>query len=324
MVLSANGGLTMNKRTLAVLAAVSAAGVAYVISKRSPLRPELYWESIEKPGRIVDVDGYGVHCLELGSGPAIVLVHGFGGSTYSYRRLAPILAERHRTIAVDLKGFGYSQRDSHTGLSHTDQVTMLRGLLRELGVSSAVFVGHSMGGAVVQRFAATYPDMVDALVLAASVTGDERYRRAVPPPVIVKPMAAIIAALVSRRLLELSFYDPAHLTDELRDAYLRPIRIRGTIDGILRSGREAAGDPAFDRSRITMPTLLLYAAHDRVVPLKTAQHLRTLLPHARLVVVDKAAHLLLEEQPEVCAGAIEDFLREALRPGATAVARRDA
>jgi pimeloyl-ACP methyl ester carboxylesterase len=156
------------------------------------------------------------------------------------------------------------------------------------------------------------------------VTGDERYRRAVPPPVIVKPMAAIIAALVSRRLLELSFYDPAHLTDELRDAYLRPIRIRGTIDGILRSGREAAGDPAIDRSRITMPALLLYGAHDRVVPLKTAQHLRTLLPHARLVVVDKAAHLLLEEQPEVCAGAIEDFLREALRPGATAVARRDA
>jgi pimeloyl-ACP methyl ester carboxylesterase len=312
----------MNKRTLAVLAAASVAGAAYVLTRRSPLRPELDWESVEKPGRIIDVDGYGVHCVEQGSGPAIVLVHGFGGSTYSYRRLAPILAERHRTIAVDLKGYGYSQRDPHTGLSHTDQVTMLRSLLREMDVRNAVLVGHSMGGAVVQRFAATYPEMVDALVLAASVAGDERYRRAVPPPILVKPMAPIIAALVSRRLLALSFFDPTLLTDELRDAYLRPIRLRGTLDGILRSGREAARDPAFDRSRITMPVLLLNGAHDRVVPLRTAQHLRALMPQARLVVIERAAHLLLEEQPEACAQAIEDFLREAPHPETT-VARHD-
>jgi pimeloyl-ACP methyl ester carboxylesterase len=314
----------MNKRALALVAAASAAGAAYVITRRSPLRPELDWESIEKPGRIVDVDGYGVHCVEQGSGPAIILVHGFGGSTYSYRSVAPILAERHRTIAVDLKGYGYSQRDPHTGLSHTDQVTMLRGLLRALGVQRAVFVGHSMGGAVVQRFAATYPEMVDALVLAASVSGDERYGRATPPPILVKPLAPIVAALVSRRLLELSFHDPSLLTEELRDAYLRPIRIRGTLDGILRSGREAAGDPAIDRSRITMPVLLLYGAHDRVVPLKTAQQLRTLMPGARLVVIDRAAHLLLEEQPGACARAIEDFLHEVLRPDEPLAVRRDA
>lgn len=314
----------MNKRTIAVLAAASAAGAAYVITRRSPLRPELDWESVEKPGRIVDVDGYGVHCIDRGSGPAMVLVHGFGGSTYSYRSVAPILAERYRTIAVDLKGYGFSQRDPQTGLSHTDQVTMLRGLLHELGVQHAVFVGHSMGGAVVQRFAATYPEMVDAVVLAASVAGDERYGRAAPPPILVKPLAPIIAALVSRRLLELSFYDRALLTDELRDAYLRPIRIRGTLDGILRSGREAAGDPAIDRARITMPVLLLYGAHDRVVPLKTAQHLRALLPQARLIVIDRAAHLLLEEQPEACARAIEDFLAEARHPGEPTAARLDA
>ncbi len=313
----------MNKRTVALLAAASAAGAGYVIARRSPLRPELDWESVEKPGRIIDVDGYGVHCVEQGAGPAMVLVHGFAGSTYSYRRLAPILAEHHRTIAVDLKGYGYSERDPNTGLSHVDQVAMLRGLLRELGVDHAVFVGHSMGGAVVQRFASTYPEMVDALVLAASVAGDERYRRAVPPPTLVKPLAPVVAALVSRRLLRLSFYDPTLLTDELREEYFRPIRIRGTIDGILRSGREAAGDPEIDRSRITMPVLLLYAAYDRVVPLKTAQHLRALIPQARLVVIDRAAHLLLEEQPEASARAIGDFVRETLDAGEAAPLRRD-
>ena len=107
----------------------------------------------------------------------MVLVHGFGGQTYSYRRLIPGFARDHRVIAVDLKGYGYSERNPHTGLTHTAQATMLKSLLDRLGVARATFVGHSMGGAVVQRFAVAYPEMVDALVLAASASADERVSR---------------------------------------------------------------------------------------------------------------------------------------------------
>jgi pimeloyl-ACP methyl ester carboxylesterase len=73
-------------------------------------------------------------------------------------------------------------------------------------------------------------------------------------------------------------------------------------------------ESAIDRSRITMPVLLLYAADDRAVPLSAAHRLRELLPQAHLVVMDRAAHLLLEERPDECARVIEGFLTEAGAP----------
>lgn len=335
----------MKKRTIVAIGAAAAAAGAFIAARRSRLGEDLDWESVDKPGRIIDVDGYGVHCVLVGAGPAIVLVHGFGGNIFSYRNVMPLLARDQRVIAVDLKGYGYSERDARAGLSHGDQVSMLKGLLDRLGVERAAFVGHSMGGAVVQRFAATHPEMVDALVLAASITGEERLGqhvgRVVPRPllpVVVGLTTAVSYALehggplqgfvrnfshlrfVSTRLLQLAFYDESMLTEDVRDGYLRPMRIRGTLTGILRSVRETARDAAIDRARITMPVLLLYAAHDRAVPLDTAQRLRELLPQARLVVIDRAAHLLLEERPVECVRAIEDFLREARRAAAAPAA----
>lgn len=150
------------------------AGATAMLVHKAGIHEDLDWESVPKPGHLIDIDGYQVHYLDQGQGPAIVLIHGFGGQTYSYRHLIPMLARDHRVIAVDLKGYGYSERNAHAGLSHTAQVAMLKGLLDKLGVARATFVGHSMGGAVAQRFAVTYPDMADALILAASVSGEDR------------------------------------------------------------------------------------------------------------------------------------------------------
>jgi 3-oxoadipate enol-lactonase len=74
--------------------------------------------------------------------------------------------------------------------------------------------------------------------------------------------------------------------------------------------RDRASDPPIDHTRVTMPVLVLAGAHDRVVPLSAAQQLRERLPRARIVVIEEAAHGLLEERPEECARAIDGFLRE--------------
>lgn len=298
----------MNKRTMLVLGAAAVAGAA--VFRRAGLREDLDWDMVEKPGRLIDIGGYRVHYVEQGAGPAIVLVHGFGGQTANFAQLMPLLAEDHRVIAVDLKGFGYSERDAHAGLSHRDQVAMLKRLLDELGVERTVLLGHSMGGAVAQRFAAAYPEMVDSLLLMASVAGDERYVHHMPPPALLRPVLPLLASLIAGRLLTASFYDASLLTPELREEYVRPAHIRGSREGLLAMMRDSCEDPPIDRSRITMPVLLLFAAHDRAVPLSVAQHLRELIPHARLIVIDRAAHLPMVERPEECAAAIRDFLRE--------------
>ena len=102
------------------------------------------------------------------SGPAVALLHGFGGSTFSYRWTVPALAKRYHTIAIDLKGFGYSDRGPRGDYSHPEQARLIAGLLDQLGVTKAVLVGHSMGGSVALRLAARSPDRVEGLALINS------------------------------------------------------------------------------------------------------------------------------------------------------------
>jgi pimeloyl-ACP methyl ester carboxylesterase len=299
----------MKLRMVIAVGAVTAG--ATLLLRKVGLREDLEWETVQKPGSLIDIDGYRVHYVDVGAGPSIVLIHGFGGQTYSYRHLMPMIARDHRVIAVDLKGFGYSERDAQTDLTHAGQVAMLKSLLDKLEIDHATFVGHSMGGGVVQRFAAAHPEMTDALVLAASVSTDDRVgQRVMPPAFVVKPMVPLIQRLVSSRMLRASYYDPAKLTDDVRDEYMRPLRIRGSVDGFMAMMRAATNPAPVDLARITQPVLILSAAHDRLVPLAVGQRIRERIPQARMVVVDKAGHMLLEEQPEDCARAILDFLRE--------------
>jgi len=301
----------MRKRTLFVLGAAGVAGA--IVLRRAGLREDLDWDLVARPGSLIDIDGYRVHFVEQGTGPAMVLVHGFAGQTASYAQLMPLLAQDYRVIAVDLKGFGYSERDAAAGLSQSDQVAMLRALLGKLGVARATFVGHSMGGAVVQRLAATCPEMVQALVLIASVASDERFPHGPLAALILRPFLPVLANVVATRLLDGLFYDRSVLTQEMREEYVRPAHIKGSMAGLLAMMRDSRDDPPIDAAAITKPVLLLYAAHDRVVPLSVAQRVRERIPQARLVVIDRAAHMLLAERPRECADAILSFLSEAAR-----------
>jgi pimeloyl-ACP methyl ester carboxylesterase len=301
-------------RTKLLLAAtgigVIAAGIAAL--RRAALREDLDWEQVEKPGVIVEVDGYGVHYVERGQGPAVVLLHGFGGSTFSHRHQIAALARDHRVIAIDLKGYGYSERRVGAGLSHTDQVRMVRGLLTLLGVERAAFLGHSMGGAIAQRLAAEHPEMVEALVLIASASAEERMPRSVRlPPALLRPLLPLIGRIAAERLLALGFHDHANLTEDVREGYMRPIRLRGSMDGLMGIMRDAANDGPVDLAAVRAPALILAGEGDRVVPLATAQRLRKRLPRASLRVVPESAHLLHEERPDECNEAILAFLREA-------------
>lgn len=298
-----------NKRRIAVTAAAIAA--AGLIAGRDRLRliEDLRWADVAKPGVIIDIDGYGVHYVEAGRGPVVVLIHGFGGQTYSYRGLIPLLARDHRVIAVDLKGYGYSERSTSTGLSATDQVAMLHALLGRLGVGRAVFVGHSMGGGIVQRFASLYPEMVDAAVLVASVHADRqrRMRMTLPAP-LFRPLLPYLGKLATTRLLKLSYHDQSVLTDDVGDEYRRPGRMQGSMDGLFKMMQSYKHDRPVDFARITMPVLLLNGAHDRIVRGEAAKNLQERIPHAQLVVIEGAGHQVLEERPADCDRAIRAFL----------------
>ena len=289
---------------LVFVAAVSAA--LALIGRLIRRRETLDWRDAAVPGKVADIDGVGIHYIDQGKGPAVLLIHGFGGHTFSFRDTIPALAADHRVIAVDLMGFGYSERPANADYSLTAHATRVLRLMDHLGIDRAAAVGHSMGGEVVMRMASMAPDRIARLVLAASVSGDRLPSLPVTP--LVKPFLPAMTRFTSLITLRRSVHDPSHFTPEVREAYLAPMRLKGSMDGLYQILHDGRSDKKIDYSRITQPVLVLWAEEEKIVPGVALRKIREHLPQSEVVTINNAGHLLLEEQPEACNAVIRRFL----------------
>ncbi len=310
-----NQEVTLRKFTL-LLAAIAGVAALAAIPARKLLRSreDTAWRGAEKPGRIVTVGGVGLHYVEQAppvgaDAPAIVMIHGFGGHTYSYRRQIVDLAQDYRCVAIDLKGFGYSERPEGGDYSLTEQARLVFGAMDALGIQKATLIGQSMGGEVVMRMAELAPERVGRLVLAASVPGR---RLPIAPRVsflrrLVGPIARFVAARSWNRL----FFDSKRPDlPQIREEYLKPMRIYGTASTFWGMWEGVRHDQPIDFSRLTMPVLILWAEKERVLPFpgRALRWLQEHLPHAVTEHVPASGHMLLEEQPALVNAAIRRFL----------------
>ena len=103
-------------------------------------------------------------------------------------------------------------------------------------------------------------------------------------------------------------YDRAHLTRPVLAGYRRPRRLRGSVAAIERMLRHSAQDRPVPAAAVSQPTLLLWGDHDRTVPLSTGQRLRDTIPNARLAVLPRAGHLVLEERPREANAALLQWI----------------
>jgi pimeloyl-ACP methyl ester carboxylesterase len=294
----------------AFIALVSAA--LAVISRLIARRETIDWRDAQVAGKIAEIDGVGLHYVDRGSGPAVLLIHGFGGHTFSFRYTIPALEREYRVIAVDLMGFGFSERPADADYSLAAHAERVLRLMDHLGIEKAAAVGHSMGGEVVMRMASIAPDRIARLVLAGSVSGDRV--PTLPTTPLVKPFLPAMARLVSRLTLKRSVDDPSFITQEMKEGYLAPMRIKGSMDGLYQILRDGRGDGKIDFTRITQPVLILWADNERIVPGVALSRLQKRFPSAGVVIIEDAGHLLLEEQPEACNQAILEFFAAPSRP----------
>lgn len=286
-------------------------GALLALSRLLRRRETVDWRKASRVGRIVEVAGadgrvVGIHIIDEGSGPAVVLVHGFGGHTYSFHATIPDLARDHRVVALDLIGFGYSERPRNANYSLTAHATRVLAVMDKLGIQKASLIGHSMGGEVVMRVAAMAPDRVDKLVLAASVSGDRI--PTLPPTPLVKPWLPLITRLLAMRAIKRTFYNASLATPEMRAAYTAPARVKGSVDALYAIARDARKDKRIQYDRIRAPVLILWAAGERILARWSLSRLRKHFPKAEVATVPQAGHLLLEEKPEACNKIILRFL----------------
>jgi len=268
---------------------------------------------VPKPGNVIRLEGIAIHYVDKGQGLPLVLIHGLGGRIYNFRYNIPVLSEHLRVVALDLKGFGYSERPAASDYSLTAQARLVGELMDRLGIPRAVVLGHSMGGAIALRLAATSPEKVDRLILVGSAPPNGMVPRLAASPSL-RSLLRLGTALVlhqsrlRERVLRQGFYDPAFLSPEMLEEFRRSTCIRGSAAAAASLLSDAAGDEPLDLSRVSQPVLLLWGEGDRWTSLRLARRLVDELPDARLQVIDRARHMVLEERAKEANEAILAFL----------------
>jgi pimeloyl-ACP methyl ester carboxylesterase len=268
---------------------------------------------VPKPGNTIALHGVSIHYVDRGQGPPLVLIHGLGGSICNFRYNIPVLSQHLRVVALDLKGFGYSERPATGDYSLTAQARLVGELMDRLGIPRAAVLGHSMGGAIALRLAATWPEKVDRLILVGSAPPGRMVPRFVASPPLPSLLGLGTALVLHQpRLREIvlrqGFHDPAFLSPEMLEEFRSLSRIRGSTNAIASLLRDAAREEPIDLSRVSQPVLLLWGRHDRWASLRLARWLADQIPDARLKVIERARHMVLEERAEEANEAILSFL----------------
>jgi pimeloyl-ACP methyl ester carboxylesterase len=264
--------------------------------------------------KVMTVHGDRVAYRDEGSGEAILLIHGMGGSSKTWSEVIPILAKKYRVIAPDLLGHGLSDKprgDYSVGAF----AVLLRDLLDELGVTRVTVAGHSLGGGVAMQFAHQHRQYCERIVLISSggFGGDVgRVLRllSLPGSEFVLPMIASRPAVAAGNALRALVGSadrftarPALSNRDNRRAFLRTLRAVVDFRGqaVSAINRLCCSDD--------LPALIISGDQDRVIPVEHARAAHATMPNSRLHVLAGVHHHPPTEEPQKVAGLIDDFVK---------------
>lgn len=269
-----------------------------------------------------EVAGGRLHYHDIGSGDPVVMIQGAGPGAFgwgNFYRCAPALAKDFRLIIPDLPGFGESSKPADVSDPLKAYADPIRGLLDQLGIERAHFVGNSMGGGTCFRIALDDPGRVERLVVMGSVGFEPAF--IAPEP--TEGVAMIIRyyrnpTLESmRELLEALVFDRSTVTDELVQQRFEYATSEANIvagselsESLGRPETRRKMDFAADLYQISAPTLLVWGRDDRFVPMDAGLGLLKRLPDARLHAVSRCGHSVQLEHPEEFAQLVSMFLQQ--------------
>jgi pimeloyl-ACP methyl ester carboxylesterase len=290
-----------------------------------PARPPAPVAGIRGDGPVREyrtVHGYRRAYVRAGAGPALLLVHGIGDSSDTWRDLIPLLARDHTVIAPDLLGHGHSDKP-RADYSVAAFANGLRDLLGVLGIERATVVGHSLGGGVAMQFAYQYPDRCDRLVLVS--TGG--VSREVHPALrlVAMPNASLglqllqlpgsrLAATLAAGLLRRLGTGLGHDADDILRVFdaMPDATSRSAVIHTLRAVVDWRGQMVtmLDRCYLGrgMPTQLIWGQRDPIIPVTHAHMAHAALPGSRLEIMPGAGHFPHHSEPARFAAVLQDFL----------------
>jgi pimeloyl-ACP methyl ester carboxylesterase len=253
-------------------------------------------------------------------GTAVILIHGFGTSSFLWRNVAPAITEAgHTAYAVDMLGHGESDRPLDADFGIAAQAEYLDAAMTALRVARGLLVGVDIGGDVALRLAAKRPERVEKLVLINTPAFDEipardisQMQRSTAKFAFRTTRGVLGAAPLIEGVLKGSVADPdTHMPMKLIARYLAPFAGRDGVSHLLNLASSITDEDMDDveLQTIHVPTLILWGEKDEWVDGKTAEKLVNALPDGRLVRLPGVGRLIPEENPARMNELLLDFLK---------------
>jgi pimeloyl-ACP methyl ester carboxylesterase len=263
-----------------------------------------------------------LYTVEQGEGPPVLLIHGFGTNSYTWRYITPDLARDHKVIAVDLKGFGQSDKPFDDRYAATDQAELLVKLILDRDLHDLTLVGHSFGGGVALLLALEADTRLEGRIAKLVLLDTIAYPQSIP--VFFKLLDVPVVSQLSMRMapptlqiqlaLRIAYFDDSKIGADEVAAYAEPMKTAAGKHAIIYSARQILPADVEQISAryasITLPTLILWCDHDRIVPLAIGLKLKRQMPNASFGLVEQCGHMPQEEQPEATLLRIRQFLAQ--------------
>ena len=252
-----------------------------------------------------------------GSGPEVLLIHGAGGATQSWRSLLPFLMDRLTVIVPDLPGQGFSTLGQRSRAGLDPMAEDIARLLAQEGWRPRAIIGHSAGAAIALRLAEILPDRPAAVIGINAALGNFEGVAGWLFPLMAKLLALnpFVPRLFARasghpsRVRSLLASTGSRIDDEGVRLYSRLISDPAHVDGTLSMMAQWSLDGLLARlPALDLPVLFVTGANDRAVPPQTSDRAAARMPAAEVVSIPGTGHLVHEEAAERVAAVILPFL----------------
>lgn len=274
--------------------------------------------SVAPAGEFLELNGLSIHYVHAGAGKGapVVLLHGFGGWTRDWQATLPALGRQHEVIALDLPGWGLSEKPSDLDYSLEAQAHLVLDMLDHFGLDQVDLVGNSMGGGISIYIATQYPQRVRKLVLIDSVgyEGFSLWQRIIHVAAHVPGAARLVQVFLPvfpyfRYQTRWLFGDGDKTSLLAYQEHYLPLLTPGAAGALVRMVKTLHLDSVRQRiPQVRQPTLILWGKRDPFMPVAHAARFAKDIPHARVVVFPEAGHVPQAELPDQVNPLLESFL----------------